>query len=443
MKDSDKFNVPDFENEKNINPILEKIIFSHKTPEYYDLNVHNKEENNFPISDYKKNYNLEKSGNDLTGFFEKNITPIYEKSYHSERDDENGRIYGYDDGRSEADRKREKEEQERRKEEERRRTELFEKLNESCQKFFPENYIDPMRFMQEIAERLEINLNFEDNEIFGDYQSQINNEEYLQVKVQSIGYLHNVLGNIDLCFEPSIDAIFEPENETQSLPHKQSFLHKNLIEPCSLEVLINLKLKGYKISGIKLKPTEENGMEVIETDLSSKIKTKYGFNDILSVAKDFRPYVHRMLEIYAGLPEDQWHDPIIYNPELQEQEENIDRTIEEMLNNFYSTNESKELKEKLQQAKLKSGRWVSIPNLNLGIVSLPVPKNDNHRESYTFKGGQLFVEVLSSLNIMTREEAHKSILPRLIRHYVHDSGFQKSKEKAREIVDSLRSAVYA
>ena len=172
-----------------------------------------------------------------------------------------------------------------------------------------------------------------------------------------------------------------------------------------------------------------------DLDLVPTKKEIYGEVEINEIYKfiqkeDYRPYLHRMVEVWSEIPKKEWHDSRIYDFQTNL----IDQNIDYILTNFFSGNEKNQLEKRLQEAKLKIGRWTSVPNLNLGLIKLPTPSNDN----YAIKQGQLFIEVLSSLNIMTREEAHKSILPRLIRHYVHDSGFQKSKEKAREIVDSLR-----
>ncbi len=126
--------------------------------------------------------------------------------------------------------------------------------------------------------------------------------------------------------------------------------------------------------------------------------------------------------------------PPVSTPTISTQE-----VLSSTIDTLFVGNEAAALKKDLQQAKLFVGQWASIPRLNLGMVQMPTPgMKKSPEDDFLLMGGMLLVENLTAMQIKTREEAEELILRKLMHHYVHNEGFQLSREKAVEIIDRLK-----
>ncbi len=174
--------------------------------------------------------------------------------------------------------------------------------------------------------------------------------------------------------------------------------------------------------------SEETGPEAIK-------RTQPYFTDVEKTAQpgDFRPYVHRMLELYAGISQHYWHEPSKYTPDPAEV------LIAHSLTTLFTGEERETLERKLCAAKLQMKKgWASVPRLNLGNVQLPTPgQKDVRDDSYIVDGGMLLVEHLAALNVMSREEAEALIARRLEHYLLHKSGYQLSRGRAGTILNTL------
>jgi hypothetical protein len=164
------------------------------------------------------------------------------------------------------------------------------------------------------------------------------------------------------------------------------------------------------------------------------------FRDVVAFSNtDFRPYVHRALELYAGLvkaPREKWHDPSIYSNDQDKLEKIIDVSIPIL----FSGEELGQIERQIEEARLRMrNMYVSVPRLSLGNIVLPNPgQKDISQDDFVMQGAPLLVEYLSSLGIMPAVKAEEVVTRRLENYFVHRTGFQLSRERAIAIIDSLK-----
>ena len=157
----------------------------------------------------------------------------------------------------------------------------------------------------------------------------------------------------------------------------------------------------------------------------------------LSTPGDFRPYMHRIFEVWSGTPKEDWHNPLIYsqNGNIRELEQVIDSTVDLL----FTGSERTEIEDKLKQAKLSMRKgWASVPRLSLGAVKLPTPGQNNAlNDDFVTEAAPLFVEYMSTLGVMDAQEAEAIMAQRLTNYFIHKAGFQLNRSRAESLVDSL------
>jgi hypothetical protein len=110
------------------------------------------------------------------------------------------------------------------------------------------------------------------------------------------------------------------------------------------------------------------------------------------------------------------------------------------LETLFTGEERTALEGKLETAKLRMRKgWASVPKLSLGAVSLPSPGQKNVRDDkFVTEAAPLFVEYMSTLGVMTEQEAEELMARKLTNYFIHNGGFQVNRDTAREIVGQLR-----
>lgn len=171
------------------------------------------------------------------------------------------------------------------------------------------------------------------------------------------------------------------------------------------------------------------------------------FRDISSVPElstDYRPYIHRMMELYAHVPQEQWHDPMIYNSNEQMQAKaqamNALNIIDEAVGMLFSGDERAGLEKSMKNARLQAKKdWASVPRLNLGAIRLPGLSNGKY--DFLVQSTPLVIEYLHRWTSMAREDAEELIARRLAHCLMHDTDAQVSYDRAIEIRNMLESQI--
>ena len=165
------------------------------------------------------------------------------------------------------------------------------------------------------------------------------------------------------------------------------------------------------------------------------------FGDVGDSAQewDFRPWMHRMMELYSEVPKEKWHDPRIYSNSVSRTE--LERVVDTAISALFTGDEHARLRAQVEQARLKVGnQWASIPRLNLGLTEMPVPgQHDVRKDEFVTHAAPYLVEYLSSLGVMPAQEAEALISRRLTNYFVHRTGYQVSAGNARRIVDEIKA----
>ncbi|MBI4439139.1 hypothetical protein HY640_04360 [Candidatus Woesearchaeota archaeon] len=148
---------------------------------------------------------------------------------------------------------------------------------------------------------------------------------------------------------------------------------------------------------------------------------------------DYRPFLYRMLELYAGVPAAEWHNPRVYL---------IDRRLPQVfdyLELVFPEREAAMLKGKMEDARLRlRDNWSSVPRLNLGMKQLPNPAPN--LLAYVASGSEFLVESLHVLGIMTPQEARQYVGQRVVNYVMHHTDFQRNPVAASRILAGLRGA---
>jgi hypothetical protein len=166
----------------------------------------------------------------------------------------------------------------------------------------------------------------------------------------------------------------------------------------------------------------------------------YGFDTINKKVdpRDFRPYLHRMLELYFEIPRRDWHNPAIYSDNGNNSQQ-LEKIVDSTIDLLFTGKEKDLLTAEIEKARLNMRKgWASIPRLSLGAIALPTPgqRNISHDE-FVVNGSTYLVEYLSQLGIMESDRAEEMAAQKLVNYFIHRSGFQISQERAREIVQKL------
>ena len=181
---------------------------------------------------------------------------------------------------------------------------------------------------------------------------------------------------------------------------------------------LNMEIKIHQPeSGVFSMESYELGPDTLPSHLHD-ITRMNGFHG------DYRPFLHRMLEMFANVQKNKWHNPAMYTGTP---------LIDEALPQYFTPQEVASIKEH-ERAFFQSRRdFASVPRLNLGPIVLPTPGADIATQLYD--RGQFVVEYLSQIGYMSRQEATALIAQRVINHLMQD--FQRSPEAARTILGKL------
>ena len=133
---------------------------------------------------------------------------------------------------------------------------------------------------------------------------------------------------------------------------------------------------------------------------------------------------------------DRWHDPSWYGYGKKD-----DSLIGDTIGLLFTADEVEGLEKRIANAKLNVRKgWISVPKLNLGTTKLPtLGQKRICDDELVMKGSTLLIEELSKLNVMTKTEAEELISRKLIRYFLHERGFQLSKDRALGILGSLNN----
>lgn len=154
------------------------------------------------------------------------------------------------------------------------------------------------------------------------------------------------------------------------------------------------------------------------------------FKDVKRETKenlDFRPWVHRSLEVMSKTPSEFWHNPIMYtNP--------AEIVLERSLEILCEDQQKQTIKDQIRKSsQLQLFEFESVPRLNLGAFLLP----DNRiGETEVLEAAPLVIENLSRIGIMSREEAENLYVKKLTSNYL-SKGFQQSRRKAKRILKTI------
>lgn len=182
-----------------------------------------------------------------------------------------------------------------------------------------------------------------------------------------------------------------------------------------------------------------------EREGSSDIRFSRKFFDVYGIlqdtwmdkqgCRDYRPYLHRMLELYWEIPKFKWHNPAVYLPHdpTSMAQYATQAVLEKAIVALFP-----ERPAFLEDARMRlRAGFASVPSLNLGPTRLPAPGQQDHSQDYLVQGGTLLVELLAGS--MGREEAEALVLQRLERHYL--SQMQISRAHAQDCFARLKAPV--
>ncbi|MFC1723254.1 hypothetical protein ACFL0V_03885, partial [Nanoarchaeota archaeon] len=185
--------------------------------------------------------------------------------------------------------------------------------------------------------------------------------------------------------------------------------------------------------------------------ISGKLVAGSSTDASLVVSLEIEKDGEKRSECYLVTPSGKWHDlddgpyegDEDYRDVLEatinkflDGENKYQQVLDSTMQTLFTEDEIADLGDKIKDARMSVGRWASIPRLNLGPITLPTP-GQNYVNEELFEGGQLLIEYLSQLNVMPREEAEELVTRRLVHHYVHNTDFQYSREKAVELIQAL------
>ncbi|HJO15027.1 MAG TPA: hypothetical protein QGG70_03180 [Candidatus Pacearchaeota archaeon] len=319
--------------------------------------------------------------------------------------------------------------------------------------------VDPLKFMQEIARRLDKELIDEEKHNDSEYVEghlgyNTFYEGHSRNESTNDGFPKHVL-NVELDHTKQ----FEDEKFMRFLDRKwqkQEFSASNGSTKYFGKSLPDLELAVLHWENGGDGAIDDIGVEILfdrghpylkktyslENDkITAKDMKRTGFDQIRKVAieGDFRPYLHRIIEVHFGISKDQWHDPSIYTQHDSNQEQ-LDTMVNTALETLFTGEERTALEGKLETAKLRMRKgWASVPKLSLGAVSLPSPGQKNVRDDkFVTEAAPLFVEYMSTLGVMTEQEAEELMARKLTNYFIHNGGFQVNRDTAREIVGQLR-----
>lgn len=171
------------------------------------------------------------------------------------------------------------------------------------------------------------------------------------------------------------------------------------------------------------------------------------FSDVIDLNSkwhngDFRPYLHRLIELYNDVPVEKRHDPSIYSSESQARREmnanGLEQVISRTIESLFTGDERTNMKKRFEEAKLVvNGQWSSIPKMNLGLVILPKIGGRENEVETILGGAALLANILSYTGVMPKEEAERMMAQRLTNR-ITGSEFQLTRENAARVLEQLK-----
>lgn len=138
-------------------------------------------------------------------------------------------------------------------------------------------------------------------------------------------------------------------------------------------------------------------------------------------AKDYRPYMQRVLELYSG------------SCNL-----GLDRVIDHSIGMIFTGQEKLEIEQRVKNYRLTARNdFASVPRMNLGIIKLPAPGNHKEERSFMIDSAPFLVEYVSAIGLMPRDQAEATVAQQLVNRLVHNSDFQLSRKNALEVLAGL------
>ena len=192
-----------------------------------------------------------------------------------------------------------------------------------------------------------------------------------------------------------------------------------------------------RLENIRKSPDEARWGKITYLTASQGYKISAQTAFTLSYALDRDDRVSFLRDIYNGThPEQVKRTEYEGIGKIDNNKESVDRAIEIL----FTGDERNSIIEKVNQARLRTrSSWQSVPRLSLGAIKLPTPgQRDIRTDEFVMNAAPLLIEQLSAYGIMGEEDAEKVVAQRLSNYFVHQGGFQLNRERAREIVGSLR-----
>ena len=343
------------------------------------------------------------------------------------------------------------------------RSKVARNLIEAVREYKPEdledNYGDPLEHMQKVADSIKLILNFDmDKYSIGEFKESglffymgalYANKKVIkpQSKQFTIWFGYKPLEETKKHFDEVVPKDFL-EFLYKRDPRKLIDLKKGRMsdmDPYTKDIFLSVSYYDPVSLGVANNETVmfdismENNQFVMGPvqydieDLNGPLKKS--FNDVERSKRegDFRPFIHRMLELYKGIREQEWHNPEIYLPKKID----IEKIARETLELLVQGPDREVLEKRISESKLKIGRqWASIPRLNLGPIKLPTPGEKS--EIQLCSSIPLTLEYLDSLGVMNREEGIRYFTNLLTNRIVH-GGFQTNRELAGKILAQMRN----
>jgi len=208
------------------------------------------------------------------------------------------------------------------------------------------------------------------------------------------------------------------------------------------DILPNFSLNG-EFNFTELNLNNMNTDRVYDKDIDEQEVMRKAFDDIASSTKtDFRPYVHRALELYAEVPQEKYHDPRLYqrfDTQINEQRQ-IEQVSDLTIETLFTGEEREVLEKQMKDARLNMRNgYASVPRLCLGNIVMPNPGMKSvERDEFVANAAPLLVEYLHTLGVMTPVQAEEVVTRKLENYFVHKAGFQLSRGRAIEVIGSLK-----
>ena len=154
---------------------------------------------------------------------------------------------------------------------------------------------------------------------------------------------------------------------------------------------------------------------------------------------DYRPFLQEVLERLYNTSEDQRKDPLLFSDKRQkEMDEGINTFLHDSVDALFLGEEKEDMKEKLKQARILAGKWISIPRLNLGPSLIPAPGQRKLDDlDYVLRGGDLLIEALHLLEV-PKEELEDLMLRKTLHKIRHTTRYQHSRKDAFEVMRKVR-----